>query len=163
MRIVLMVSALIAACIASAAIAQEQAPTPFQWEERPTARSFSRARPQRSYSEGVSGYSLMCCSVRPDRRLSCEVAVDWPSGYGFDRAAQRVMGDFRLTEESYAALADQDVRIRRGIVWLVGGATPEFEAALGQIHEATKATCMPSGVEASPGADDIVATVQRVG
>jgi hypothetical protein len=153
------VTLVFAASAVGVAVAQDFAGR--QWEELPSARTFVRARPERSRNEGVAGYSLLCCAVRSDRRLDCEVAVAWPSGYGFDRAAQTVARDFRLSESSYAAMSP-DTRIRQSIVWQVSERTPELQAALDQIHEATKTTCTPAGTEASP-ADDIVVTTERIG
>lgn len=160
MRLIAM-AGLVGICIAGAAFAQNAGMAP-RWEASPTARDFAQAYPRTARDEGLSGYSLLCCTVRPNRTLDCAVAVDWPSGQGFDRAAQRVAREFRLSETGYAQLAP-DTQIRRGIVWEAGVRTPELQAALDQIHEATKSTCTPPGVEAAPGADDIVTTMQRIG
>jgi hypothetical protein len=158
MRLVI-VASVIAACIAGAAIAQETTAPAIQWDERPSPSDFANAYPSRARDASVAGYSLLCCSVRANRRLDCEVAVAWPSDYGFDRAGEDVAEQFRMSRESFAAWPGGDARIRRGIVWRRGAATPELQAALAQIHDATKATCTPPGVEAAPGADDIITTM----
>lgn len=154
-------AAIIASCIAGAAIAQNAAPA-VQWEEQPDARDFAHAYPERARDQNVAGYSLLCCSVLPNRRLSCEVAAAWPSDYGFDRAGRDVIQQYRMTPDAFAAWPGGDARIRRGVVWRTGASTPELEAALAQIHEATKNTCTPPGVEAAPGADDIVTSMIRM-
>lgn len=159
MRLVL-VTAVVALCLAGAALAQS-APA-VQWDEEPTARDFAHAYPDRARDQNVAGYSLLCCTVLPNRRLSCEVAVAWPGGYGFDRAGQDVIQQYRMTQEAFATWPGGDARIRRGVAWRTGASTPGLEAALAQIHEATKSTCTPPGVEAAPGADDIVTTMMRV-
>lgn len=149
---------LIASCIAGVALAQNATPA-VRWQEQPDARDFAHAYPDRARNERVAGYSLLCCTVLPNRRLSCEVAVAWPNNYGFDRAGRDVIQQYRMTEEAFAAWPGGDARVRRGVVWRAGASTPELEAALSQIHEATKSTCTPPGVEAAPGVDDITTTM----
>lgn len=161
MRLGLMAVA-VGVCIAGAAIAQEQIATRINWDERPSARDFFRAYPDRARESGVAGYSLLCCAVTADRRLACDVAVDWPSDQGFAAAAQRVARKFRMSEESFAAYRGSGRRVRHGIVWQGRGAIPELSAALAQIHEATRSTCMPPGAEAEPGVDDIVVTTRPI-
>jgi hypothetical protein len=157
MRIIV-ATAIVASCLAGASLAQNTTPV-IQWADQPDARDFAHAYPDRAREERVAGYSLLCCSVLPNRRLSCEVAVAWPSNYGFDRAGRDVIQQYRLTEEAFASWPGGDARIRRGVVWRAGASTPELEAALSQIHDATKSTCMPAGAEAAPGVDDIVTTM----
>jgi len=150
-------------CVAGAALAENAVAPVVEWQSQPGAREFAHAYPDRARNERIAGYSLLCCTVLPNRRLSCEVAVAWPSGYGFDRAGRDVVQQFRMTEASYAAWPGGEARIRRGVAWRTGASTPELEAALAQIHEATKTTCVPPGTEAAPGADDIVVTMVPIG
>lgn len=150
---------LIASCFVGAAIAQGVSTPAIRWQEQPSARDFAHAYSDCARNERVAGYSLLCCTVLPNRRLSCEVAVAWPSDYGFDRAGRDVI---RMTEEAFAAWPGGDARIRRGVVWRTGASTRELDAALSQIHELTKSTCTPAGVEAAPGVDDITTTMMPI-
>jgi hypothetical protein len=160
MRVVLLLA--VAVCVAGAAAAQVQRSPAIQWDEHPGPRDFASAYPHRARDAGVAGYSLLCCSVLPNRRLDCEVAAAWPNDYGFDRAGEDVVEQFRMSRESFSAWPGGGARIRRGVVWRRGASTPELDAALAQIHESTKTTCTPPGVEAAPGADDIITTMVQI-
>jgi hypothetical protein len=105
---------LIAACVSFAALAQspEDAPSsgstpsaePFhaRFERRPDARQ-RRYFPAEAMYREITGSALVCCVPRPDRTVSCSVAVEIPEGRGFGDAARAIVEDNQqLTIDSYA-------------------------------------------------------------
>src|SRR5262249_52877265 len=100
-------AAVIAACIASAALAQEEAPTlqrfEPQWASRPSARDFARYTPSSLVERGAPGVAHLCCTARDDGRLDCRSGFEWPEGGGYGAASVRIAHGFRLTPESLAA------------------------------------------------------------
>lgn len=116
----------VAACIATAALAQDASPPAmrYTWDQMPDARAFARAYPDRAVQESVQGAAVLCCTVNEDRRLDCTAPLEWPAGYGFGNATLIIARDFRLSEESYAEVRnDPNHIVRRTIRWEIAGAS----------------------------------------
>lgn len=144
--------AVIGYLIAGAALAQDAAPitaTPpapvqLQWDRMPDGGNFARNYPSRAVDAGVPGVAVMCCSVNNRRRLDCTIAFEWPQNYGFGDATLQVSEGFRLSEESYAAVRDQQGgRLRRTVRWVLPDRpqSPEITAAFARISEAAQTMC----------------------
>jgi hypothetical protein len=153
---------LIAICVSGAALADvvPQPNTPdIQWEDRPQARTFARHYPEGAANQGVSGAAVLCCSVNSRRFLDCEVAFEWPQGFGFGEASIAAARDFRMTEESYAQLHDAPAgSIRRTIRWMLPdrATSAEVNAAFSRISQAALQMC-PAAVSEAPPAEPQVA------
>jgi len=145
MRIVI-VTAIVASCLAGAALAQSNAADAqgFEYERRAGAE-FSRRYPQAALDRQLPGAAVICCRVNEQRRFECETAFEWPQGYGFGDATVSVAEDHRLTQASYDRLMaspQRDVPFRRMMRWVLPGSmTPETTAALDRINEETQNIC----------------------
>jgi hypothetical protein len=152
----------IAACVAGAALAQDEAPPRFepQWEERPSARDFARHMPRDLVENGVASVVHLCCTPRDDRRLDCRVAFEWPQQRGFGDASLRIARGFRLTPDSQAAFrADANAWLQIPFVFQPSHPPREFEGISQRIGERTRGLCAPAGVDPGPPLELIVMTV----
>src|SRR5262249_14432487 len=68
------------------------------WRARPNAGSFVRAFPRRALNEHLSGAAVLDCLVVEEGRLSCVVAHETPTEWGFGSAALDVARDFRIDQ-----------------------------------------------------------------
>lgn len=160
MRLVV-ISSLVAACLAGAALAQEappaeQAPIRLTWSEQPNAQDFARAYPRRALHQGAQGAAILCCQVRADGTLDCSIGFEWPRDYGFGEATLRIAREFRLSEESASIAAGG--RIRRMIVWQTGDRTPQLDSVLTRIREGTANVCGPVVDWSERAPEDIIVT-----
>ena len=131
---VIIVGAVVAACLIGSALAQVAAPARpvVQFDAMPDGYAFANNYPQPAIFQNVEGLASLCCAVQPDRTLSCAVAYEWPSGQGFGTASMAVARDFRVSEESYRSLAATgDMSLKRTIRWVLPDyATPDGGRAL---------------------------------
>jgi hypothetical protein len=103
----------IAVCAATAAFAQDEAPSALSpapieeafepaFERRPDAGPPQRIIPTEATRRNQAGAVIICCRPRADRTLDCETGWEAPTGLGFGRAATRfVASQQQLTESSY--------------------------------------------------------------
>lgn len=111
-----------------AAIAQvptaATAPSPphVRFEAMPDGSDFARNYPESARRDGIPGLANLCCTIRPDRTLSCVVAAEWPEEQGFGEASLIVAREFRVSPEGYAdAQTRGDLSWRRTIRWELNG------------------------------------------
>ena len=148
MRIII-AAAIVASCLAGAALAQNNATDPltFEYDRRPGAE-FARRYPQAGVDNEVPGAAVLCCSINEQRRFDCETAFEWPQGLGFGEASVSVMEEHRLTQESYdrfMAGPHAALPFRRMMRWVLPGSmTPETTAAMNRINEETQNICAPA-------------------
>ena len=58
------------------------------WAENgPGPSDIASVYPARAQEASIEGIAYLLCSLRPDRHLSCVIAREVPSGYGFGNAA----------------------------------------------------------------------------
>ena len=152
----------IAACIAGAALAQDdQGPTTDsaqaaeaispeqsapaftpQWEDR-SAR-LARMYPTRALERGMAGIVHLCCTARADRRLDCNVAIEWPENQSFGSTALRYANGLRLTESSYAELlTQQNQTIHFPFRWHTEPAPEELDGIARQVRAQAVDICGP--------------------
>lgn len=144
--------ALVAACIATAALADDPVPraaangeiTP-DWSRRPEARDFARNYPEAALESGISGIVILCCTPREDRTIDCASALDWPRGHGFAEAAETISERFRISEETATLYREtpnawMQVEIRMNVM----GRQRQFEPHFQTIRDATQTLCMPA-------------------
>ncbi|HWA22374.1 MAG TPA: hypothetical protein VG735_08280 [Caulobacterales bacterium] len=133
----------IAAGLCGSALGEnEGVPRRMSYETMPTGKDFDRLYPPRALGEGLSGTTVMCCKLLPDRTYNCTLAYESPAGYGFGAAALEMSKKFRMTPESYEMFKGEVVRTP--ITFLLGGpASKEAQAQLDNIREATQDICKP--------------------
>ncbi len=110
----------IAACAASAALAQDNAPHVFvpTWEAEPRPAEIISHYPRGALARNVSGIAVLCCTPRDDRSMDCAVSSEWPNGEGFGDASVRASQDYRLTTESQGDLvARPGTQVRLSMMW----------------------------------------------
>jgi hypothetical protein len=112
------------------ALAQEQAPAPerpaVRFDAMPDLRDFMRNYPRPARQRAIPGVASLCCTINPDRTLSCQVASEWPEGYGFGQASLNVAREFRVFEDSYRdAEAAGDLSVRRTLRWVLANTSTQ--------------------------------------
>lgn len=146
------VAALIAACLAGAAIAQESGiydSSRVQWEREPDIRAaFRRYMPDRAAQQEVSGAAHVCCTVDRHRRLACVTARETLEGYGFGESTARVMRLYQMTEASYAEWQANPLPIARSMSWHFGAPNAQHDAQFAQFREESRGACLPSATPA---------------
>lgn len=161
-RIVVLFIGLVIAVI-GAAFAQEN-PTangPFlpAFEARSTHSLSSRQYPEGALRRGVTGIVHLCCRARTDRTLACEVGVEWPRGHDFANASLRLIGDMRLTADSFAQLhARPTTTFRVPVRWQISPVPPALDDAQRQIDSSTVDLCGPNTGRALPSSYIVVTT-----
>jgi len=70
-----------------------------QWVHEPSSRDFARYFPRRALDEGQSGNVTLDCVIGGNGRLTCSVASESPSGYGFGDAAISIAGQTRVRNQ----------------------------------------------------------------
>ena len=138
-------AAFIAACIASAALAQE-APFMFvpEFDAQPSSTELVRHYPPQALRENVSGIAVLCCTPRPDRSVSCEVNSEYPEGRGFGAASVAASSSYRLTRQSHADLeARPGVLVRISMLWAGTVVLPRTVDELRRIDGETMEACLP--------------------
>jgi hypothetical protein len=141
----LAVSALIAACLAGAALAQEP-PMVFvpTFDAQPSAAELVRHYPPQALRENVSGIAILCCTPRPDRSVACEVSSEFPEGRGFGAASVAASSGYRLAAQSHADLeARPGTRVRISMLWAGAVILPETVDRLRTIDGETMEACLP--------------------
>ena len=85
------------------------------WARRPSAQSIGRLFPRQALRDSRNGYVTLECSVRADMALSCTIASESPTGFGFGRAALEAVDDYRarptLTDGASAVGASTRISI----------------------------------------------------
>lgn len=160
----------LAACGAiGAAFAQETTTPPaatpaptvvhMSWDRRASGADFARLYPRAALNHEMPGVAVMCCTIGEDRRPNCETAFEWPQGYGFGEATQRVMREFRVSEDIYPQV--REGRLRRTVRWVLPSRqnTPEVEAAFARISQAAQSMCSDGTMEIDPATGDIIVRV----
>lgn len=66
------------------------------WIREPTSRDFARYFPRRALDQGQSGRVVLDCLIGDNGRLSCSVAQESPSGYGFGQAGMNISRQLRV-------------------------------------------------------------------
>lgn len=84
-------------------------PTPTienpHWLQRP--RDLQRYYPRRALNAGVQGMVVLNCTVATTGRLSCSVASENPTNWGFGDAALRIAADHRMEPATRDGVAVQ--------------------------------------------------------
>lgn len=70
-----------------------------RWLESPSARDYERYYPRRALDRGQMGRVILQCIVQTDGRLTCTVASEDPTGWGFGDAAMRISESFRMVPQ----------------------------------------------------------------
>jgi hypothetical protein len=117
-----MVSFFAVAMVAGIALAQEPTapaqPPEWRFDEMPDGRAFVQRYPTTAQELNLSGVAALCCTVRRNRRLSCNVVYEFPEDRGFGNASQSLAREFRVSQASYEALqARGELTSRRVISW----------------------------------------------
>jgi len=142
-------AAIVGLCVVTAALAQEEPPAPtespaFSLRLEPTTRPLQRAYPERALARGVAGVVHLCCTAGADRRISCEVGVEWPNNRSFGDAGLALMNGRTLTEESFAQLQNvPGATFRVPIRWQTVPAPPELDGVIQRIDSETENLCGP--------------------
>ncbi|MDX2277126.1 MAG: energy transducer TonB [Hyphomonadaceae bacterium] len=85
--------------------------------ERPNGRDFARLYPRRALERGVSGNVLLDCSVAVSGRLSCAIASEDPSGWGFGAASLTAAREFQVAPATADGQPTAGGRLRVPINW----------------------------------------------
>lgn len=136
--------ALIAACIAGAALAQE-GPLVFTptWDVEPTPQQNVTHYPRQALAQNVSGIAVVCCRPRADRSLDCGISSEWPAGHGFGAATQRAASAYRLSPQSALDLEQRpNVRIRLSMMWAGAVITDDTRNTLFAMDRDTAEACL---------------------
>ena len=83
-----------------------------QWIERPNGRDFAREYPERALERERSGRVVLDCVVGSSGRISCSVASEDPSGWGFGDAAIRISRRFRMSPQTVNGEPTEGGRVR---------------------------------------------------
>lgn len=140
-------SVFIGACIASAALAQQDN-VPFayvpEFEAQPAQRDYIANYPPAALRANVSGIAVLCCDERDDRGLTCAVNTEWPAGRGFGEASVRAAQAYRLTSQSHVDLAARPgVQVRLSMRWASAVPDEAQLAEMRRIHGETLEACLP--------------------
>lgn len=145
-------AALVAACIASAALAQDDtSPLVFtpRWEAEPSGADYVRLYPRAALNQNVSGVAVLCCAPRADRGMDCRVGREWPDGQGFGAASLEAARRFRLTQTAYEDYqTHSDTQIRLGMMWAAAVVSQETRDRLASIDRESGFVCEDLAVEA---------------
>jgi hypothetical protein len=138
-------SAIIAVCLAGAALAQEP---PFvfvpEFDAQPSPTELVRHYPPQALRDNVSGIVILCCTPRPDRSVSCEVSSEFPEGRGFGAASVAASSGYRLTPLSYGDLeARPGTRVCISMLWAGTVILPRTVDELRRIDGETMEACLP--------------------
>lgn len=148
----LAVAAAFAACIAGAALAQnDTSPLVFtpRWEAEPSGADYVRLYPRAALNQNVSGVAVLCCTPRADRGMDCRVGHEWPEGQGFGAASLQAAQRFRLTQTAYEDYqTHSDTQIRLGMMWAAAVVSQETRDRLASIDRETGFVCEDLAVEA---------------
>ncbi len=91
-----------------------------QWIERPNGRDFAREYPERALEREREGRVVLDCVVNADGRISCAVASEDPSGWGFGSAAVRISRSFRMSPRLEDGRPAEGGRVRVPIAFRLG-------------------------------------------
>lgn len=141
----LVASAIIAACVASAALAQE-APLMFvpQFDAEPSPAQLVGHYPAQALRDNISGIAILCCTPRSDRSVLCEVSSEYPEGQGFGAASVAASPGYRLSQQSHADLdARPGTRVRISMLWAAATFDPRTIDELRRIDGETIEACLP--------------------
>ncbi len=94
--------------------------TGMVWLERPSAQDFNRYYPTRAAEREQEGRVILDCIVSGDGRISCSVASEDPSGWGFGEAALRISRNFRAAAQTSDGRATTGGRTRVPITFRLG-------------------------------------------
>jgi protein TonB len=70
------------------------------WLQRPSSSDLTSLFPAQAAGRNISGSALLDCAVLATGRLSCGIASETPSGYGFGRAAMAVAKKFQASAKA---------------------------------------------------------------
>jgi len=133
--------ALVAACLASAALAQEIVEPAFDVE--PSSAELVRHYPPQALAQNVSGIAVLCCAPQSDGSVACEVSSEWPEGQGFGAASVTASTVYRLTPQSLADLQTQPgARVRISMMWAGPVILPATVERLQRIDGETLDACV---------------------
>jgi protein TonB len=95
--------------------------TGVTWLEQPDARDYARYYPPRAMDRSQEGRVTLDCLVDAGGRISCSVTSEDPPNWGFGEASLRVARHFRVAAQTADGRPTTGGRIRRTIVWRLGG------------------------------------------
>jgi hypothetical protein len=136
----------LAACIAGAALAQDNSPMVFvpTWEVEPRPADIISHYPRGALARNVSGIGVLCCTAREDRSLDCAISSEWPSGEGFGPASAEASRGYRLTAESHGDLvARPGTQVRLSMMWAGSIFSDDMRAELSRRGGDTAFACLP--------------------
>lgn len=87
--------------------------------ERPNGRDFERLFPRRALERGMSGNVVLDCSVAASGYLSCAVASEDPTGWGFGAASLTAAREFRVAPATADGRPTSGGRLRVPMRWRV--------------------------------------------
>lgn len=82
------------------------------WLQRPGAGDFDRHYPSRAMDRDQEGRVTLDCLVDGGGRISCAVASEDPTGWGFGEAALRISRSFRMAAQTSSGQPTSGGRIR---------------------------------------------------
>ncbi len=91
------------------------------WLERPNGRDFQREYPERALEREREGRVVLDCVVNASGRISCSVASEDPTGWGFGPAALRISRSFRMAPATSDGSPTDGGRVRVPIAFRLGG------------------------------------------
>lgn len=147
----LLTTAVVAVCIAGAALAQTGAVPDLEFEQLPVGQDYARAYPNDALNAGQEGVGVLCCTIREDRTLDCESRFEAPRNFGFGTASLAIARRFRVTPESYAAYQagpNAGRPFRRLISWTMEDVSPEWRRYMVAVREQTANICEPGAPSA---------------
>lgn len=139
-------AALVAASIAGAAFAQNQAPLAFvpTWAAEPSSADYIRHYPPQALHRNVSGIAVLCCTPQADHSLDRAVSSEFPAGQGFGQASARVSRSYRLSQQSYDDVHTRgDTPVRISVLWGAPIPAPGAIDELSRIDRETAHACLP--------------------
>ena len=86
--------------------------TGMVWLQRPSAQDFSRYYPPRAIDRSQEGRVTLDCLVDAGGHISCSVADESPTGWGFGEAALRIARSFRAAAQTSDGRATSGGRVR---------------------------------------------------
>lgn len=94
--------------------------TGMVWLQRPSSQDFNRYYPQRALDREQEGRVMLDCLVDASGRISCTVASEEPSGWGFGEAALRISRNFRAAAQTSDGRPTSGGRTRVPITFRLG-------------------------------------------
>jgi protein TonB len=90
------------------------------WLQRPSSQDFNRFYPSRAMEREQEGRVVLDCLVDAGGRISCSVASEDPTGWGFGEAAIRISRSFRAAAQTSDGRPTSGGRARVPITFRLG-------------------------------------------